>query len=72
MTTQEALKKITETEDGKTKHKWYTHCNPPYEQSHGAATALRIMAGKCTLDTLKDFFGRFGYEVDININVRKK
>jgi len=67
MTPQEALTKILAencNEDGK---KWYTYANPPYKQSTGASTALRVKIEQCTISTMRDFFGRFGYEVKIEV-----
>lgn len=72
MTAKEALGKIMkDTPDGSI---WYKVSSDYDDVNRLRATALRIEQGeyKMQLNTLKEFFSQFGYEVEINVKPKTK
>jgi hypothetical protein len=69
MTIQEALKEL------RSKPKWYFTPADKEEdtiRTKHILTAQRIEDGRCKPETIKTFFSHFGYEVEVNMEVRKK
>lgn len=71
MTIKEALSEVTK------QHKWYLCVDKNgkqdlKEEARLRVTALRILNGTSKPDTMKKFFDQFGYDVQINMEVKRK
>lgn len=66
MTPKEALKEIT------SKPKWYAvNKGDRKGESTYRVAALRILNDTAGVNLMKSFFAKFGYEVEINMEVKK-
>lgn len=72
MTPNEALKEII------SRPKWYLVLKDDginrdlHKESTLRVTALRILNGTAKPDTMKRFFDRFGYDVEVSMEVNRK
>lgn len=60
---KELLRQVTSTP------KWYAIREDG--QSTLRYTAMRIRQGKCKIETIREFFRMFGYEIEIDLKVNK-
>lgn len=70
MTEKEALTEILSSAPNN--GTWYSVSESDTECTWLRVTALRIKQGKVKPSTMRKFFNKFGYEVEVNMEVRKK
>lgn len=61
----EAVKEIIKTD------KYYTHSVPPMPQSTAYRIVVAIKAGTCKPETEREFLGKFGYNVQSEVDYEK-